>query len=268
MRERHSRDLKRLLDLELERNERVQSVVVAYQELEEGEKALFRMAAGITQDRAGGAREPSHQSSNDGNDETQPDQVQPIVRNLMKSLLEDHPSLLTETDIANLMDRDYTQKILGLQLAGFPLLRACLRSLQYVKLRLLPEGVIMSHSYSSDISREQFARILPCLESARRRTKPRTVDLYDVFCGVLYLLKSGCQWRMLPADFPDWRTCYKYFRQWSERPDPAKYSILEQVLKKIGWRGPAKQWSERTDQLLYRGLPERQEHRQRREQGL
>ena len=46
----------------------------------------------------------------------------------------------------------------------------------------------MSHSYSSDISREQFARILPCLESARRRTKPRTVDLYDVFCGVLYLL--------------------------------------------------------------------------------
>ena len=90
----------------------------------------------------------------------------------------------------------------------------------------------MSHSYSSDISREQFARILPCLESARRRTKPRTVDLYDVFCGVLYLLKSGCQWRMLPADFPDWRTCYKYFRQWSERPDPAKYSILEQVLKK------------------------------------
>ena len=60
----------------------------------------------------------------------------------------------------------------------------------------------MSHSYPSDISREQFARILPTLESARRRTKPRIVDLYDVFCGVLYLLKSGCQWRMLPADFP------------------------------------------------------------------
>ena len=39
----------------------------------------------------------------------------------------------------------------------------------------------MSHSYPSDISREQFARILPVLESARRRTKPRTVDLYDVF---------------------------------------------------------------------------------------
>ncbi len=89
----------------------------------------------------------------------------------------------------------------------------------------------MSHSYPIDISREQFARILPILETARRRTKPRTVDLYDVFCGVLYLLKSGCQWRMLPADFPDWRTCYKYFRQWSERPCPDAETILERVLK-------------------------------------
>ena len=126
----------------------------------------------------------------------------------------------------------------------------------------------MSHSYPSDISREQFIRILPDLESARRRTKPRTVDLYDVFCGVLYLLKSGCQWRMLPADFPYWGTCYKYFQQWSQRPDPEQESILEQVLKKVGWRGPEKQWSERADQLLHRGLPERQEHGQRRAEGL
>ena len=107
----------------------------------------------------------------------------------------------------------------------------------------------MSHSYPSDISREQFARTLPLLESARRRTKPRTVDLYDVFCGVLYLLKSGCQWRMLPVDFPDWRTCYKYFRQWSERPGPEKESILEQVLKK--WVGAARQSNGRTEQTSF-----------------
>ena len=104
----------------------------------------------------------------------------------------------------------------------------------------------MSHSYPSDISREQFARILPTLKSARRRTKPRIVDLYDVFCGVLYLLKSGCQWRMLPADFPDWRTCYQYFRQWSEQPDPEQDSILEQVLKKSV--GEARQSNGREEQ--------------------
>ena len=56
----------------------------------------------------------------------------------------------------------------------------------------------MSHSYPSDISREQFIRILPDLESARRRTKPRTVDLYDVFCGVLYLFEK----RVPVADAP------------------------------------------------------------------
>ena len=103
----------------------------------------------------------------------------------------------------------------------------------------------MSHSYPSDITQEQFAIIEPILVSARRQTKPRTVDLYDVFCGVLYVLKSGCQWRMVPKDFPDWRTCYKYFHQWSEKPDPEAASLLEQVLKKVGWRGPTKQWSER-----------------------
>ena len=75
------------------------------------------------------------------------------------------------------------------------------------------------------------------------------MDLYDVFCGVLYLLKSGCQWRMLPVDFPDWRTCYKYFRQWSERPGPEKESILEQVLKK--WVGAARQSNGRTEQTSF-----------------
>ncbi|ABC33674.1 Transposase and inactivated derivatives [Hahella chejuensis KCTC 2396] len=40
------------------------------------------------------------------------------------------------------------------------------------------------------------------LEQARRKTKPRTIDLYEVFCEVLYLLRTGCQWRVLPSDFP------------------------------------------------------------------
>ena len=36
---------------------------------------------------------------------------------------------------------------------------------------------------------------------------------------------------MLPADFPDWRTCYKYFRQWSERSGPQEESILDYALR-------------------------------------
>ena len=41
----------------------------------------------------------------------------------------------------------------------------------------------MRKVYPSDISRKQFEQISPILENARKKTKPRTVDLYDVFCG-------------------------------------------------------------------------------------
>ncbi len=107
----------------------------------------------------------------------------------------------------------------------------------------------MSHAYPSDISRKQFNHIKPILESARKKTRPRTVNLYDVFCGVLYILKSGCQWRMLPKDFPKWRTCHHYFSLWSEKANDTSDSILEKVLKKISWRGPTKQGSERKNQF-------------------
>jgi transposase len=85
--------------------------------------------------------------------------------------------------------------------------------------------------YPSDISPEQFAHIRPLLESVRKRTKPTTVDLFEVFNAVLYLLKSGCQWRMLPEGFPKWYTVYSYFAKWRE-PDQHGTSALERALKK------------------------------------
>ena len=103
--------------------------------------------------------------------------------------------------------------------------------------------------YPSDVSREQFERVRPLLEQVRKRTKPRTVDLYEVFNAVLYLLKSGCQWRMLPDGFPKWRTVHSYFAQWSE-PGPDGISVLERALKKIRWRGPSQTGTQRHDQLL------------------
>ena len=91
----------------------------------------------------------------------------------------------------------------------------------------------MRKSYPSDISREQFEPIHDLLQSVRKRTRPRTVDLYEVFCGLLYLLKSGCQWRMLPSDFPEWRTVYAYYAKWRE-VDAQGISVLERALKKSG----------------------------------
>jgi transposase len=91
----------------------------------------------------------------------------------------------------------------------------------------------MRKVYPSDITREQFKGIKLDLEAARKKTKPRKTDPYDVFCGVLYILKTGCTWRSLPSDFPYWRTVHFYFQIWSETKNGSP-SILETVLKKIG----------------------------------
>lgn len=109
----------------------------------------------------------------------------------------------------------------------------------------------MRQSYPSDISREAFKKIVPILERARKKTRPREGDLYEVFCGVTYVLKSGCQWRMVPREFPKWRTCYSYFQQWSE-PQEHGHSLLEEALKKCGWRGETTQWADRNHQLHHR----------------
>ena len=91
----------------------------------------------------------------------------------------------------------------------------------------------MRISYPSDISQEQFETILPLLESARKKTKPRTVELYEIFCGILYILKGGCQWRMLPKDFPPWQTVYSYFKIWKQKPDNTSDSLLETILTQL-----------------------------------
>ncbi len=116
----------------------------------------------------------------------------------------------------------------------------------------------MRKGYPSDIKREQFEVIRPLLESARRKTAPRKVELYEVFCAVLYLLRTGCQWRALPSDFPKWRTVHSYFAIWSEPREGG--SLLEQALKKSGWRGPRETGAQRMQHALDRGRAEREEH--------
>jgi transposase len=118
---------------------------------------------------------------------------------------------------------------------------------------------VRTKKYPSDTSREQFEIIKPLLEGARKKTKPRTVDLYEVWCAVLYLLRTGCQWRALPSDFPNWRTVHSYFAQWSQ-PDTQGVSLLQQALKKSGYRGPRETGAQRMQHALDRGRAKREEH--------
>jgi transposase len=91
----------------------------------------------------------------------------------------------------------------------------------------------MRENYPSDKRLEQFEKIRFFFPTFRKQTRPRTVDLYDVFCAILYVLKTACQWRMLPSDFPSLRTVYEYFRIWSNRKDGENQSLLEALLTEI-----------------------------------
>lgn len=111
-------------------------------------------------------------------------------------------------------------------------------------------------NYPSNITREQFELIREDLEGVRKKTKPRKVDLYEVFCAILYLLKSGCQWDMLPSDFPKKSTVFYYFQIWTEKPEvqedcESNSTLLEEVLKKIGRPMAYQQWKARIDEFLY-----------------
>ena len=90
-----------------------------------------------------------------------------------------------------------------------------------------------THNYPSDISREQFELIRSDLENAKKRTHPSKIDLYDIFCATLYVLKGGIQWRMLPHDYPNWQTVYYHYRNWS-KPNSDGVSLLDEFLKKSG----------------------------------
>lgn len=56
---------------------------------------------------------------------------------------------------------------------------------------------------------------------------------------------------MLPRDFPSKSTVHYYFSIWNKKSSETEPSILEQALKKCGWRGPYQQWMERTNGLYH-----------------
>ena len=71
-------------------------------------------------------------------------------------------------------------------------------------------------TYPSDLTDEQWELLSPLLPAAKPGGRPRTVELREILNAILYVLRAGCAWRMLPHDLPPWQTVYKYFRGFSE----------------------------------------------------
>ena len=68
--------------------------------------------------------------------------------------------------------------------------------------------------YPSDLTDEQWALVEPLLPASATGGRPEKHSRRDIVDAILYLLRTGCSWRQLPADFPPWRTVYGYFAAW------------------------------------------------------
>jgi len=72
----------------------------------------------------------------------------------------------------------------------------------------------MEREYPSDLTDEQWQLIRPLLPPPSRVGRPREVCRRQVINAILYVNRTGCQWRQLPRDFPNWRTVYDLFWHW------------------------------------------------------
>jgi putative transposase len=91
--------------------------------------------------------------------------------------------------------------------------------------------------YETDLTDAQWAILAPLLPPAPGGGRPRTTDLREVLNAILYNLRTGCAWNLLPHDFPPPGTVYAYYSQW--RRD----GTLERI-----------------HDALYRAVPEASEH--------
>lgn len=95
----------------------------------------------------------------------------------------------------------------------------------------------MSVNYPSDVTDEQWQVLRKFLPRASRLGRP-PIDRRLILNAVLYLNRTGCQWRALPHDFPKWKTVYTIFRRWRIE---GLWRRLHDALVKLIRRAAAKQ---------------------------
>jgi putative transposase len=73
---------------------------------------------------------------------------------------------------------------------------------------------MMRRAYPTDLSDVEWASLEPFLPSHAGTGRPRLHSLREILNAVFYIVRSGCAWRLLPHDFPPWKTVHHYFRTW------------------------------------------------------
>jgi putative transposase len=113
--------------------------------------------------------------------------------------------------------------------------------------------------YDTDLTDDQFALVEPFFPKRKRTGRP-PADLRAVLNGILYLVRTGCQWRLLPHDFPPWSTVHTWYRRW--RKDGTWQRIneaLRQQVRAAAGRDPSPR-SSAADSQSVKTTPQGGEH--------
>ncbi len=86
-------------------------------------------------------------------------------------------------------------------------------------------------AYPSDLTDAQWEELDPLLPPAKPGGRRRSVNMREVINGILYVLRGGIPWRMIPHDLPPWGTVWWYFREW--RNDGTWERIEEALRPKV-----------------------------------
>jgi len=116
-------------------------------------------------------------------------------------------------------------------------------------------------AYPSDLTNAQWDILEPLIPAPAEEAPNLTYERREIVNAILYVLRSGCPWRLLPHDLPAWGTVYWYFRRWQREgiwdqalttlrreirikqcrdPEPSAAIIDSQSIKTSAVRGPEK----------------------------
>jgi putative transposase len=100
----------------------------------------------------------------------------------------------------------------------------------------MKEGVMQRRDYPSDLTNAEWRIVEPLIPPAKEGGRPRTTDMREVMNAILYVDRTGCQWRALPHDFPPWSTIWNYFRTWRNDGTWQRMhtALREQLRKSVG----------------------------------
>lgn len=84
-------------------------------------------------------------------------------------------------------------------------------------------SLVYRQIYPSDLTDEEWAILEPLIPAVKPGGRPAEIERREIVNAILYVLCSGCPWRMMPHDLPRWFTAYSYFRRWK------RAGIWEQV---------------------------------------